>query len=239
MIEVIVDKTCELWKITSEEFWGKGRRHPLSLARAMVSHALWEHLHLSIVEISKRMKKHHTSIIHYMNLWDVEYTYNREFRIFANVLDKTIEEYKESQDKELEMVYFNKKRSKYNNKKTEYNGIKFDSKKEKDRYVFLKEAEDEGLIKDLQLQVSFELIPPVKEEYVEHLKTKDKIKTRTLQHAICYTCDFSYYKGEEYVVEDIKASPKMLPADFRLKEKMFRWKYGFPIKKVFNPNEPL
>ena len=48
---------------------------------------------------------------------------------------------------------FNNKGNKYGNKKVEYNGLKFDSKKEKDRYIFLKEQERIGNIQDLQLQV--------------------------------------------------------------------------------------
>lgn len=136
---------------------------------------------------------------------------------------------------------FRQKGRKYNNTKVEYDGIKFDSKKEMQRYVLLKEAEKDGLISNLQLQVKFELIPAVKEEYVEHLKTKDKIKTRTLQLPITYTCDFMYDKGDETVVEDVKASPKIASLDksFILKEKLFRWKFGFSIKRIYKPNEKI
>ena len=137
---------------------------------------------------------------------------------------------------------FNREKGrKYNNTKVEYDGIKFDSKKEMQRYVLLKEAEKDGLISNLQLQVKFELIPAVKEEYVEHLKTKDKIKTRTLQLPITYTCDFMYDKGDETVVEDVKASPKIASLDksFILKEKLFRWKFGFSIKRIYKPNDEI
>ena len=77
-----------------------------------------------------------------------------------------------------------KKRPKYGNSKVEYQGKLFDSKREMQRYVVLKEAEEKGLISDLRTQVTFELIPAITEEYVEHLKTKDKIKTRVLQRAV-------------------------------------------------------
>ena len=112
------------------------------------------------------------------------------------------------------------KGSKYNNKKVEYDGCIFDSKKEMQRYIVLADAERSGLISELQKQVRFTLIPAVTEEYVEHLKTKDKLKTRTLQFAITYTADFTYMKDGEYIVEDVKASPKMLPKDYVLKKKM-------------------
>ena len=133
----------------------------------------------------------------------------------------------------------NKTRPKYGNSKVEYNGIKFDSKKEMQRYLLLKEAESNGLISNLELQVRFELIPAIKEEYIEHLKTKDKVKTRTLQLPITYTCDFKYIKDGVEIIEDIKAAPSMLPKEFILKEKLMFWKYGIRIRKVYKTNEPI
>lgn len=128
---------------------------------------------------------------------------------------------------------------KYNNKKVEYNGILFDSKKEKDRFVFLKDAEEQGLISNLQRQVKFELLPAIKEKYIKHLKTKEKECERTVQLAISYTCDFQYEKDGVVVVEDIKPSPALIPKEFVLKEKLFRYKYGFSIKRVYKPNEKI
>ena len=131
------------------------------------------------------------------------------------------------------------KGKKYNNKTFEADGYKWDSKKEYQRWLVLKEAEAQGVITDLQRQVKFELIPAVREEYVEHLKTKDKIKTRTLQLAICYTCDFTYRKDGEYVVSDVKASPKMLPKEYVLKKKILFALKGILIKEVYNANDPI
>jgi hypothetical protein len=133
---------------------------------------------------------------------------------------------------------FNREKGKkYNNTKVEFDGIKFDSKKEMQRYLALKDAQEKGLISDLKLQVRFELIPAVKEEYVEHLKTKDRIKTRTLQLPITYTCDFLYIKDGETIVEDVKASPKMLPKEYTLKKKMMFALKGIKIKEVYKSNE--
>ena len=131
------------------------------------------------------------------------------------------------------------KGKKYNNTKVEYDGIKFDSKKEMQRYIVLKDAENSGAISNLELQVKYELIPAVREEYVEHLKTKDKVKTRTLQLPITYTCDFQYFKDGVLIVEDVKASPKMLPKEFVLKEKMMFALKGIKIKKVYSIKEEI
>ena len=131
------------------------------------------------------------------------------------------------------------KGKKYNNTKVEYDGIKFDSKKEMQRYIVLKDAENSGVISNLELQVKYELIPAVREEYIEHLKTKDKVKTRTLQLPITYTCDFQYLKDGVLIVEDVKASPKMLPKEFVLKEKLMFALKGIKIKKVYSIKEEI
>lgn len=139
----------------------------------------------------------------------------------------------------MRRIFKREKGQKYKNKKIEIDGIKFDSTKEGKRYLVLKQALYDGKIQDLKLQVKYELIPSIKEEYVEHLKTKNKVKTRTLQLPITYTCDFQYMKDGELIIEDIKASPKLLPKEFVIKEKLMFWKYRIRIKKVYNPNEPI
>lgn len=132
-----------------------------------------------------------------------------------------------------------KKGERYNHTKVEVDGLKFDSKKEYERYLFLKEAEKNGLITDLQTQVKFELIPSVTEEYIVHLKTKDKIKTRTLQLPITWTSDFVYYKDGEMVIEDVKPSKFLLSDRFVIKEKLFFWKYRKKIRLVYDVQDPI
>jgi hypothetical protein len=48
-----------------------------------------------------------------------------------------------------------------------------------------------------------------------------------------------YVKDGVNIVEDVKASPKFASLDkvFLLKEKLFRWKFGFSIKRVYKPND--
>ena len=128
---------------------------------------------------------------------------------------------------------------KYGNTKVEYNGIKFDSKREMQRYLVLKDAESKGVITNLVLQPKFELIPAVRETYIKHLKTKDKECERTLQLAITYTADFSYYFGEEYVVEDCKISKSLQPKEYVLKKKTMLALKGIKIKEIYKPNEPV
>lgn len=121
-------------------------------------------------------------------------------------------------------------KSKYHNKKVEYDGITFDSKKEKNRYVVLKLLQQSGEISDLRLQVPFELIPAVYEKVEKQLKTKVKIVEKCVQRAVHYIADFVYIKDGEMIVEDTKGSSKILTPEFKLKMKLMRYKHGIQIK---------
>lgn len=111
--------------------------------------------------------------------------------------------------------------SKYLNKKTEVDGILFDSRKEAKYYLYLKEQEKAGNISNLRRQVSYEIVPAVYKEEVQHLKTKDKIIRRCVQKAAHYVADFVYSlpTGEEIVV-DVKSEITRKNAEYRLKKKM-------------------
>lgn len=132
-----------------------------------------------------------------------------------------------------------KKGERYNHTKVEADGLKFDSKKEYERYLFLKKEVESGNISNLRTQVTYELIPAVTEEYVEHLKTKDKIKTRTLQRPITWTADFVYDKVGEEIVEDVKPSKFLLSDRFVIKEKLFFWRYRKKIRLVYDVKDPI
>ncbi|MBQ3950048.1 MAG: DUF1064 domain-containing protein [Bacteroidales bacterium] len=123
--------------------------------------------------------------------------------------------------------------SKYLNKKTEVDGILFDSKKEASYYLRLKEMETKGEINNLRRQVPYELIPAVYRDEVKHLKTKDKTVTKCLQRATHYIADFVYNlpSGEEIVV-DVKSYITRKNAEYRLKKKMMLAFNGIEITEV-------
>ena len=125
-------------------------------------------------------------------------------------------------------------RNKFGNHKVTIDGIKFDSRKEAKFYLFLREAQINGEISDLKLQVPFELIPAIYEEQVIHLKTKDKVVTRCVQKAVHYVADFVYIEtssGKEYVV-DVKGGTATKTPEYKLKKKMMRAFKGIDIVEV-------
>ena len=128
---------------------------------------------------------------------------------------------------------------KYRNVKMEYEGMAFDSKRELKRYLFLRDAERRGEISMLERQKEYELIPAVTREVEQKLKTKVKIKKVTEQKATKYRADFVYVKDGEVVVEDVKIAPHMIPADYRLKEKLMFYLYRIRIRRVYKPEEDI
>ena len=110
----------------------------------------------------------------------------------------------------------NTKTSKYHNKKCIYDGIKFDSKKEMYRWIYLKQLEDYKKINNLQRQVKYELQP-------SYIINNKKIR------AITYIADFVYEENNKIIVEDTKG---MRTDVYKLKKKLFEYKYNIEIKEV-------
>lgn len=102
--------------------------------------------------------------------------------------------------------------SKYNNKKTEVDGIIFDSKKEAARYKELCLLKQAGEITRLILQPRFIL----QDKFKYHGKTEQKVE---------YVADFEYTdrNGEKFV-EDVKGYKTEI---YKLKRKLFLKKYCF------------
>lgn len=108
------------------------------------------------------------------------------------------------------------KQNKYKNKKVVYNGIKFDSQKERNYYIKLKLLEDKGKIKDLKLQVKYELQP------------KFKSGNKNIQ-AISYIADFTYLDEENKLhIIDTKGVRTDV---YKIKKKMMQYK-GLEIEEV-------
>jgi hypothetical protein len=105
------------------------------------------------------------------------------------------------------------KYNKYNAKKTEFMGFKFDSKWEAERYGQLASMALAGVVKDLERQVKYEIV-------VNNYK-------------ICrYVADFAYTLihedgTEEKIVEDAKG---VQTTDFKLKMKLMKAVFNIDIK---------
>ena len=117
----------------------------------------------------------------------------------------------ETQYKELFGKSLDYKISKYKNKKVTYDGIDFDSQKEKNHYIGLKMLEKAGEIKDLELQKVFILQPGFK-------------KNGTTYRAITYKADFVYLdlRTNKIVVEDTKGFKTEV---YKIKKKLFEYVY--------------
>ena len=129
-------------------------------------------------------------------------------------------------------------RNKYGNHQVTVDGVRYDSKDESLRHAFLKILEQAGDITNLRYHVNFELIPAITREEIVHLKTKDKVVTKTVQTERYYEADFVYTvtKTGEEVVEDFKGFETDL---FRFKAALFFYIYKKPIRIVKHVNEDV
>lgn len=109
-------------------------------------------------------------------------------------------------------------KSKYRNIKTTIDGIKFDSKKEAERYKELKLLERAGEIKYLQLQKEFVVVPE-SELYKE----------------VVYKADFVYteIKTNKRIIEDVKGYRKGTAYTiFKIKQKLMYHIYGLEVVEI-------
>lgn len=123
-----------------------------------------------------------------------------------------------------------KKMGKIKHKITEVDGITFHSKMESEYYLYLKELREQGVVKSFELQPEFILQDKfivVDGEVIEGSdprfnSIKRKTKAPTVQ-AIKYISDFKVeYADGTVVIVDTKGQET---ADFKLKKKMFIYKY--------------
>lgn len=108
--------------------------------------------------------------------------------------------------------------SKYHNNKPTYKGESFDSNKELEYYLLLKDREKKGEIKNLARQTVYEIQPSFKD--------KDGKTVR----AITYKADFSYYDltDEQYHIIDVKGFKTEV---YKLKKKLLSYR-GIYIEEV-------
>lgn len=109
-------------------------------------------------------------------------------------------------------------KSKYNNRKVTYQGLTFDSKKEFEYYLILKDKEKRGLVFNIKRQVPLEIQPAFTD--------KSGVKHR----AITYKADFVYTDRVSGKVKyiDVKGFRTEV---YKLKKKLLAYK-GIIIEEV-------
>lgn len=111
-----------------------------------------------------------------------------------------------------------KRGQKYGNTKVVDGGRKFDSKAEHKRWQYLAMLERGREIRDLRMQVPFELIPP------------QVAPSGKRERATVYLADFVYVTREgATVVEDVKGA---VTPEFRLKRKLMLHVHGIEVQEV-------
>ena len=110
------------------------------------------------------------------------------------------------------------KRTKYGNEITYFDGKRFDSKSEAQRYIVLKEMEKSGKIKDLRTQVVFDLIPSLE---LDGRREK----------GVKYIADFVYFKDGKEVIEDVKSAPTKTK-EFVIKRKLMAYLHNKVVQEV-------
>lgn len=110
------------------------------------------------------------------------------------------------------------RRSKYNARKVMVNGIRFDSKREAERWQKLRTMEWAGLISDLKRQVPFQLLPSQRGE-----------DGKVVERGVKYIADFAYIQDGKQVVEDAKG---VKTDAYKIKRKLMLKVHGIRVQEV-------
>lgn len=115
------------------------------------------------------------------------------------------------------------KSNKYHNRKIKLDGITFDSMAEADYYALLLWKQKAGIIKNLQLQVPFELIPA----YTDHNNKKVR--------AVKYVADFVFERDNKMIIVDVKGTQTK---EFIIKWKLLGYKYPEYVREIVTRKSP-
>lgn len=108
---------------------------------------------------------------------------------------------------------------KYGNQQVVDGAMKFDSKAEHRRWIYLVTLQKAGQIKGLRRQVAYELIP------AQVAPSGKKERPTTYMADMVYTDS----KTGKTVVEDVKGA---VTPEFRLKRKLMLWVHGIEIQEI-------
>lgn len=119
-----------------------------------------------------------------------------------------------------------KKKSKFKSETVTIDKIKFDSKKESQRYMELRMLAKANIIKDLKWQVPFEL-------KIRKFEVNGVLIDIGYWFMNRYIADFTYYdQNGNYVVEDVKSEVTRNLRPYKMKKKLLKLIYKIEIKEV-------
>ena len=127
-------------------------------------------------------------------------------------------------------TYLSSSKNKYGASKVVFKGISFDSRYERDRYIYLCHLQKQGKISGLRLQVGFRIIKKVIKLIPVQLKTKVRYDQRVVEKEARYHCDFLYKEDGKIIVEEFKSVMTAELPDYVLRRKLM-------VNKIYDHNE--
>lgn len=120
--------------------------------------------------------------------------------------------------------------NKYGASKVVFKGITFDSRYERDRFIYLSHLQKQGKISNLRLQQGFKIIKKVIKLIPKQLKTKVRYDEKVVEKEARYHCDFLYKEDGKIIVEEFKSKMTAELPDYILRRKLM-------VNKIYDHNE--
>lgn len=85
----MLEATCKVLSISTDDFFGRKRNRSISLARHIVCYIGTYHMGLSTTELARRIKRDHSTVIHSRNAFRnfIDMNYDTEINYYSAVLN--------------------------------------------------------------------------------------------------------------------------------------------------------
>lgn len=88
----IIQAVCSKWRVTYNEVCGRFRKRELVFARMTIAHFLRQYTALTTTQIGRLIGRDHCTILFYLQNYDSEFRFNKEFRNFAKSIKEELDD---------------------------------------------------------------------------------------------------------------------------------------------------
>ena len=88
MIDKVIEISCSEWGLPVCDVLSPSRKRELFFARVTIAKMLRKHFKISLMDIGRILNRHHATIIYYLETFEIESKYNREFHEVANRVEE-------------------------------------------------------------------------------------------------------------------------------------------------------
>lgn len=96
MNDKVIQAVCRKWNVSIDDVCGRSRKQEVVYTRMIIAYFLRQYTTLSTTKIGRLINRDHSTIIHYLKTYDSEFRFNKDFRNFAESINRELQEKEKS-----------------------------------------------------------------------------------------------------------------------------------------------